>query len=182
MYRYADGALKNYLSLKQDTQNFVSHAWLSDEKVIVGNNRAELFLIQNCEILAEYKIYDVKELERKSSSNSVLTVQSSETNKAHSDIHSVTSIVSYSKGFIASCGKGKAYLYDKIDDKEFYRKIRDIKIPPDQYSNDPSKTEDQSITSMCISPSEETLLVATNWQQIYQLVFSNVDVSKVIII
>ena len=59
MYRYADGILKNYLSLKQDAQNFVSHTWLSDERLIVGNNRAELFLVQNCEILSEYKIYDM---------------------------------------------------------------------------------------------------------------------------
>jgi hypothetical protein len=64
MYRYADGILKNYLSLKQDAQNFVSHTWLSDERLIVGNNRAELFLVQNCEILSEYKIYDFKENER----------------------------------------------------------------------------------------------------------------------
>lgn len=94
-------------------------------------------------------------------------------------MHSVTAIIPYSKGFICSCGKGRAFLYEKIEDKEYFRKARDIKIPSDQYSNDPSKTEDQSITSMCISPSEETLLVVTNWQQIYQLVFSNVDVSKV---
>ena len=61
MYRYADGILKNYLTLKQDTHHFISHTWLSDEKLVAGNNRAELFLIQNCEILAEYKIYDNKE-------------------------------------------------------------------------------------------------------------------------
>jgi hypothetical protein len=85
----------------------------------------------------------------------------------------------FSKGFIASCGKGKAFLYEKIDDKEYFRKIRDLKIPVDQYSNDPTKTEEQCITNMCISPSEETLLVVTNWQQIYQLVFSNIDVGKV---
>jgi hypothetical protein len=70
-------------------------------------------------------------------------------------------------------------LYEKIDDKEFFRKIRELKIPPDQCSNDPSRTEEQSVISMCISPSEETLLAITNWQQLYQLVFSNIDVGKV---
>jgi hypothetical protein len=114
------------------------------------------------------------------STNSVATIQNSETNKTSPlDVHSVASIIPYSKGFIAACGKGKAFLYEKNDEKEYFRKIRDIKIPSDQYSNDPSKAEEQSITSMCISPSEETLLIVTNWQQIYQLVFSNVDVSKV---
>ncbi len=61
MFRYSDGTLKNYMSLKQDSVNFTSHAWLSDERVIAGNNKAQLFLIQNGEILMEYTLYDVKE-------------------------------------------------------------------------------------------------------------------------
>ena len=158
MYRYADGILKNYLTLKQDTHNFISHAWLPDEKLIAGTNRAELFLIQNCEILAEYKLYE---------------------NISSDGNNNVYTILPFSKGFIAACGKGKAYLYEKIDDpKEFFGKKCDLKIPVDQYSNDPSKTEEQCITSMCISPSEETILIVTSWQQIYQLVFSNIDVGK----
>lgn len=64
MFRYADGILKNYLSLKQETHHFTSHAWLNDEKLMVGNDRAELFLVQNCEILMEYKLYDIREKER----------------------------------------------------------------------------------------------------------------------
>jgi hypothetical protein len=61
MYRYADGILKNYLSLKQEMHNFISHTWLTDERIIVGNNKAELYLVQNCEILIEYKLYEIKE-------------------------------------------------------------------------------------------------------------------------
>ena len=96
------------------------------------------------------------------------------------DSHDVSSIVPYSKGFIASCGKGRAFLFEKSDDRDQYRKIRALHIPADQYSNDPTKTEEQYMTNMCISPSEETLLAVTNGQQIYQLVFSNIDVGKVI--
>ena len=184
MYRYADGILKNYLSLKQEMHNFISHAWLSDEKLIVGNSRAELFLLQNCEILMEYKLYEIKE--RRGSASFIANInpnQSSESPKINqvAETHDVFAIIPYSKGFIASCGRGRAFLYEKIDDKEFFRKIRELKIPGDQYSNDPSKTEEQTILSMCISPSEETLLAVTNWQQIYQLVFSNIDVGKVFI-
>jgi len=93
--------------------------------------------------------------------------------------HDVTAIIPYSKGFITSCGKGRAFLYEKIDDKEFYRKVRELRIPQDPNSNDPSKAEEQYISCMGISPSEETLLAVTNWQQIYELVFSNIDVGKV---
>lgn len=183
MFRYADGLLKPYLSLKQEAHHFTSHAWLNDEKLIVGNNRAELFLVQNCEILMEYKLYDIKERERKQSVGSVGTGNTnanSEGSKLNQSVetHEVTSLIPYSKGFIASCGKGRAYLYEKIDDKDFFRKARELKIPTDQYSNDPSKTEDQVITSMCVSPAEEIILAVTNWQQIYQLAFSNIDVGK----
>lgn len=64
MFRYADGTLKNYSSLKQDAHNFTSHAWLSEERVLAGNDKAEIFLIQNGEVLYDYKIYDVKQNER----------------------------------------------------------------------------------------------------------------------
>jgi hypothetical protein len=64
MYRYADGVLKNYLSLKQDIHNFVSHAWLAEERIALGNNKADVFVVQNCEILNEYKLYDIKSKER----------------------------------------------------------------------------------------------------------------------
>ena len=62
--RFTDGVFKNSNALKQETYNFVSHAWLSEGKIIVGNNRAELFLVQNSEILSEFKLYEIKDSER----------------------------------------------------------------------------------------------------------------------
>lgn len=71
-------------------------------------------------------------------------------------------------------------MFERVDEKEAYRKIRELKIPHDQNSSDPSRSSDeQIITSMCISPSEETLLAVTNCQQLFQLVFSTIDVGKV---
>jgi hypothetical protein len=60
MYRYADGILKNYLSLKQEAHNFVAHTWLNEERIIAGNNLAQLFLIENCEIVTDYRLYDIQ--------------------------------------------------------------------------------------------------------------------------
>ena len=180
LYRYTDGILKNTNNFKQEIHNFTSHTWLNDERVIAGNDRAELFLVQNCETVMEYKLYDIKERERQSAALTSSSNTSTEEAKVVqvTENHSVYSIIPYSKGFIASCGRGRAFLYEKNDDKELYRKMRELKIPADQASNDPTKTEDQIIVSMCISPSEETLLAVTDWQQIYQLVFSNIDVGK----
>ena len=61
MYRYSDGALKNFASLKQENFNLTSHTWLSDERVLVGTNRAELLLIQNGEIIHDHTLFDVKD-------------------------------------------------------------------------------------------------------------------------
>jgi hypothetical protein len=43
-------------------------------------------------------------------------------------IAKVTAISAYSKGFCCSCGPGVAYLFEKTDDKEFYRKSREFRV------------------------------------------------------
>jgi len=184
MFRYSDGTLKNFASLKQENFHFTTHTWLGDERVLVGTNKAELLLIQNGEVIHEHTLFDVKESEGRpsttaSSLNSIIGANKSGfAGGQASDSNDVTSIVPYSKGFICSCGKGRSFLFEKVEDKEYFRRVRDLKIPPDSNSADPSKAEEQTIISMTISPSEETLLAVTNWQQIYQLVFSNIDVGK----
>lgn len=114
------------------------------------------------------------------STHTTETIKTAMVQESNVNANAVTCIVPYSKGFAVACGKGGGFLYERVDEKEAYRKIRELKIPHDQYSNDPSRSEDQIVMSMCISPSEETLLAVTNWQQLYQLVFSNIDVGKVI--
>ena len=38
----------------------------------------------------------------------------------------VTSLVSYSKGFACAFGQGTVYLFEKTDDKDFFKKSREI--------------------------------------------------------
>ena len=40
----------------------------------------------------------------------------------------VGAIVAYSKGFACSGGKGIVHLYEKTEDKDFYKKTREIKV------------------------------------------------------
>ena len=47
-----------------------------------------------------------------------------------------------------------------------------------QFSADPSRAENQLITSMCISPSEETLVCATDQHQLYCMPLSSADIGK----
>lgn len=43
-------------------------------------------------------------------------------------IPQVTAIVAYSKGFACACGPGTVHLYEKTDDKEYFKKTREIKV------------------------------------------------------
>lgn len=40
----------------------------------------------------------------------------------------ITAIVAYSKGFACACGPGTVHLYEKTDDKDFFKKAREIKV------------------------------------------------------
>lgn len=54
-----------------------------------------------------------------------------------------------------------------------------FQIPPDPCSNEPSQAEQQEITTMCISPSEETLATSTDRGQMYLIALASAEISKV---
>ena len=50
LLRYADGQIKPMsMTLRRDSANFISHAWLSDDRCIVGTDGGEILLIENYE-------------------------------------------------------------------------------------------------------------------------------------
>ena len=40
----------------------------------------------------------------------------------------ITAIVAYSKGFACACGPGTVHLFEKTDEKDFFKKAREIKV------------------------------------------------------
>lgn len=88
----------------------------------------------------------------------------------------IKSIIPFSRGVLVAAGVNKVYMFDRVDDnREYFRRNREILLP-----NDPTdKTNNEHVVSMCLSPSEETLIALTDHQQIYQLSFSGVDITKV---
>lgn len=40
----------------------------------------------------------------------------------------ITTIAAYSKGFACACGHGTVYLYEKTDDKDFFKRTREIRV------------------------------------------------------
>ncbi|XP_029474302.1 cilia- and flagella-associated protein 57 isoform X2 [Rhinatrema bivittatum] len=51
-------------------------------------------------------------------------------------------------------------------------------IPQDQHSSDPAQSDQQEIVSMCLSPSEEILIISTNKSQLYSITLSSAEMSK----
>ena len=39
----------------------------------------------------------------------------------------ITAIVSYSKGFACTCGLGTVFLFEKTDDRDYFKKTREVK-------------------------------------------------------
>jgi hypothetical protein len=85
-------------------------------------------------------------------------------------------IVPFSRGVLVAAGFNKVYMFDRVDDnREYFRRNREILLPNDSAD----KANNERVVSMCLSPSEETLIALTDHQQIYQLSFSGIDITKV---
>ena len=54
-----------------------------------------------------------------------------------------------------------------------------FQIPADNNSSDPQKAEQQVITCLTVSPSEENLICTTNINQMYGIALSSGDLNKV---
>lgn len=91
----------------------------------------------------------------------------------------VTCIIAFSKGFICSGGAGTVHLFEKTEEKDFYKKAREIKIPVDTQSPDLQVSESQEIVNLTVSPSEETLVCSTKSSQLYCITMSTADLGKV---
>ena len=91
----------------------------------------------------------------------------------------VTCIIAFSKGFICSGGAGTVHLFEKTEEKDFYKKAREIKIPVDSQSPDLQTSENQEIVNLTVSPSEETLVCSTKSSQLYCITMSTADLGKV---
>ncbi|KAJ8306471.1 hypothetical protein KUTeg_017016 [Tegillarca granosa] len=166
-FRYSEGNLKTFNFQKMELQNYLCHAWVSEERVIVGTDSGKLILFEAGEPKNEFNLAAMHKEEKKDEDGGSLTMTPQ-----------VTAIVSYSKGFACACGPGTVHLFEKTDDKDFFKKTREIKIPRDDNSADPAKAQQQIITCLTVSPSEETLVASTDLSQIYCITLPSADLGK----
>ncbi|GFR57789.1 cilia- and flagella-associated protein 57-like [Elysia marginata] len=167
-FRYSEGNLKPFNFQKMEPQNYLCHAWVSEERIIVGTDTGRLLLFEAGEVKNEFNLVNpnIDRTAAMDDANTAMTLQ-------------VTSLVSYSKGFACSFGLGTVYLFEKTDDKDYFKKAREIMIPPDPCnSQDSTLNQQQLIRCLTVSPSEETLVASTDQAQLYYLTLSSADLSK----
>ncbi|KAI7809591.1 cilia- and flagella-associated protein 57 [Triplophysa rosa] len=176
IFRYAGEVLKQSSTFKPDSQNFLCHTWMPKEQVIVGTETGQLMLFDSGRLRWEMNLTSaqaVERLEENTESNETLP-----TTSATSILPRVTAIVGYSKGFVCSAGPGTVCLFEKTEETDQYKKTKKIKIPPEPFSNEPSSAEQQDISTLCISPSEDTLSASTDRGQLYSLPLSLAELQK----
>ncbi|XP_006886680.1 PREDICTED: WD repeat-containing protein 65 [Elephantulus edwardii] len=194
--RFTEGTLKQTNFQRGESQNYLSHAWLSDDKIIIGTNTGKLFLFESGDqrwetsIMMKEQNYDVKNvnmiqeseslIEFPSPSSPVPSIEQAAPASSNSELSlpQVFAIAAYSKGFACSAGQGRVLLFEKIEDKDFYRESREIRVPVDSQSNDPSQSDKQEIICLSFSPSEETLIASTSRSQLYSITMSLTEISK----
>ncbi|XP_038819293.1 cilia- and flagella-associated protein 57 [Salvelinus namaycush] len=198
LFRYAEGALKQSNFLKLESQNFLSHTWMSEERVIAGTEAGRLLVFESGDLRWEMSVttkpatqeadrsdrmtdQSIKHFPIASVPMSLLRRKPEEAKSegaAPARMPRVTAITSYSKGFACSAGPGTVCLFEKTEEKDNYRKTREIRIPADPCSNEPSHAEQQEMVTLCISPSEETLVTSTDRGQLYSITLSSAEMSK----
>ncbi|XP_055986867.1 cilia- and flagella-associated protein 57 [Sorex fumeus] len=193
--RFAEGLLKQTNFQRGEPQNYLAHAWVSEDKIIVGTDTGKVFLFESGDprwetnIMVKEASQDSKTLKVVKESESLIhfpglsspeasveqVIPSSSTLQL--SLPQVFAVASYSKGFACSAGPGRVLMFEKTE-KNFYRESREIRIPVDLQSNDPSQSDKQDILCMCFSPSEETLVASTNKNQLYIITMSLTEISK----
>lgn len=176
LFRYSEGNLKQFAFQKMEPQNFLCQAWVSDERIIAGTDSGRLLLFESGELKSEFHVGGGGANASAPTRQSMASVP--ESGVSQDAPPQVTCIIAFSKGFICSGGAGTVHLFEKTEEKDFYKKAREIKIPVDTQSPDPQLLENQEIVNLTVSPSEETLVCSTKTSQLYCITMSTADLGK----
>ncbi|KAK1193376.1 CFA57 protein, partial [Pygoscelis papua] len=188
LFKYSEGTLKQMNLQKGEPQNYLCHAWLSEEEVICGTDTGKLILFETGELhwetSVEYKktpreLEEDATTEEYESSSDVSCGLASEDNGSQQDsLPQISAVAAYSKGFACSSSPGVVLLFEKTKGKEVYKESQEIWLPRDLFSSEPKQSGRQDIICICFSPSEETMVVNTNKNQLYMFTMLSTDLMK----
>eukprot|EP00741_Cyanophora_paradoxa_P020094 tig00021234_g19395.t1 len=145
LFRVVDNNFKQSPSAlgKREPQNYLCHTWMSEDRLLVASDTGDLLLIEGGEL------------------KMVLP-------QSPADGNSIDAILPYSKGFVCGGDGGILHVFEKSDDKDFYKRSKTFKI-----ENNAVK-----IKNLAVSPSEESLLCSLENNQTFVLTLSNTDILK----
>uniref|UniRef100_A0A4W3H1C6 Cilia- and flagella-associated protein 57 n=1 Tax=Callorhinchus milii TaxID=7868 RepID=A0A4W3H1C6_CALMI len=172
LFRYAEGTFKQINFQKLEPQHYLSHVWVAEDRIIAGTDTGRVCLFESADMRWEFNI---AEFQRYEYFNKALLKVDFTLNECNPR---VTAIAAYSKGFLCAAGPATVYQFEKGDEKDTYKKTREIRIPQDIFSTDPTLSEQQEIVTLSISPSEETLIATTNKNQLYSIILSSTEMTK----
>ena len=178
-YKYNEGTLKANPIQKIEPQNFLCHSWLSEDRIIVGTDTGRMLLFEGQEHKKDFNVSSAPDtigIERSGTAGQSDTSET--TNKGQT---AVLCLTRYSKGFLCSAGNGIVYMYEKTDERELYKKAREIRIPVSADSAQATanmKGNLHEIMHMTISPSEETIISASRNNQLYTIGLTGAEISK----
>ncbi|XP_069719000.1 cilia- and flagella-associated protein 57 [Phaenicophaeus curvirostris] len=187
LFTYEEGTLKQINLPKGESRNYLCHTWLSEEKVLCGTDTGKLVLFETGELLWETsvkyrkpprKLEDGTTEEYESSSDIFCELVSEDNGSQQDSLPQISAIASYSKGFACSSSPGVVLLFEKNMEKEVYKESQEIWLPQDMFSSELKQSGRQDIICICFSPSEETMVVSTNTNQLYMFTMLSTNLTK----
>ena len=184
-FRYTEGSLKQHSFQKSDPLNYLSHAWLSESRLLLGSDCGKVQLYEGGELKNEFEVKPVLSPDSSRSPSHAAPRGSYEPHgECVAEVEStrVACVLTYSKGFICSGGSGLLHLFEKTDEKNVFKRVRSLGVcvDPSSQLDIPSEraSQGQGILSMSLSPSEENVVCTTGSQQLYSLTLSAADLGK----
>nr|XP_023959645.1 cilia- and flagella-associated protein 57 isoform X2 [Chrysemys picta bellii] len=148
LFRYTEGTLKQTNFQRGEPQNYLSHVWLTEDRVMVGTDTGKLFLFESGDLRWETSIEckeppsEVEKDELAHESESLIEFPTASSPDLSSEMlceavgqqqasfPQISAIAAYSKGFACSAGPGVVLLFEKTEEKEGYRENREIRGEP----------------------------------------------------
>ncbi|XP_019854181.1 PREDICTED: cilia- and flagella-associated protein 57 [Amphimedon queenslandica] len=195
LYRYSEGAFKQFAFTKIEPQTYLCQAWLSEDRLILGTDSGKVQLFEGGDLKNEFIVSAETVATPSSNASKSSTPQTRPSIVPPLNQFPVYSLLSYTKGFMCTSGSGTVHLFEKTEEKNNFKKVRSVSIwvdPLTGISSDQSKHDidagsssgcgsegvDLEILSMAISPAEENVICNTRSRQMYVLTLSAADLGK----
>ncbi|KAL1494188.1 hypothetical protein ABEB36_009827 [Hypothenemus hampei] len=164
---------------KIETVNYTSCCWISQDRLLVGNSKGKILLLETGELRAVFTVMDLPiinmklkdESEQGSQTNmKSLSLESADFIEDEGENYEIRSIHSFDRGFCFGFMNGRIHLYERESPHKF-RKRTLFRIPDKSIYREYDETLKEIktvVNCIKINPAQDTIIVTCNETQIYQ--------------